>query len=80
MQSSEKHKVRAVGSKFNLAAYDGRNCDQMAAQVATGGGCRRGMCPLAHGAWKLQCIDQHALENAKISPYTKIKVLIAHAQ
>ena len=32
---------RAVGSKFNLfrpSVYDGRNCDQMAAQAATGGG------------------------------------------
>ena len=47
---------RAVESRFNLvkpSAYDGRNCDEMAAQVATVGGCRRGMCPLPRRAWKL---------------------------
>ena len=49
---------RAVGSKFNLvrpSAYDGRNCDQMALQAATGGGCGRGMCSLLRGSYSQIC-------------------------
>ena len=51
--------VRTVGSKFSLvrpSACDGRNCDQMAAQAATGKG---NVPPPA------EVIAKYALENAK---------------
>ena len=73
----------AVGGKFSLVRPSVENCDQLAAEAATGGGCGKGMCLLLRGARKF-LLNMHLKmpKNRGASPtsYTMSKVLIAHAQ